>query len=441
MAAVVFPVAMPSAISIELQSNTLRALKKLARLRPPRSLPAALGVEVDEEAESPWRLPPLDRALKTHLKKLPSNLLASLFAASFQQATDNAGITITVASELARRRDLKGQLAVVKSFQAALRHTDAGHRLHECTVHDQLCDSVFPRFEAKPLVNLLAWCTNAHLSPRSDGMQHLFIPAFKKAVTKDDAARLVRRWVAYVGNENHEALWRTVRRASSPRCRRALDALNSERLAQRTKALVNPVLAEQRRVAGELASSVTAALSAKTKDLEPASRAVLNVLNLESGVVVIDGGALEQLARRWLTEGRDADLVELALSLGRLSFHRATCAQDLQLDSPKEAPDYRLIRVLILGALAADRTDLVPGLFKQWPDGNMWLIQTAQQCLDVLLEGWSGHPELKAVADASFVAWFGEPSTPCPDVLRRLFDQRESQVTGKARPRSNNPRS
>ncbi|MGC4119703.1 MAG: hypothetical protein QM765_35050 [Myxococcales bacterium] len=116
----------------------------------------------------------------------------------------------------------------MKSFQAACKDYDPGHRLWEKTTFDQLIDKVFLKLGPDALAALLTKCDDGALRAKGDGMDVLFAPAFAGARGKTEAA-LLKRLTAYVKDLDDPkavaALLAKVQKAASPASRKALQAL------------------------------------------------------------------------------------------------------------------------------------------------------------------------------------------------------------------------
>ncbi|MGC4119444.1 MAG: hypothetical protein QM765_33730 [Myxococcales bacterium] len=210
-------------------SNVGRALKTLVRLGASRdALAKALGLDQTPTIDASGKIRMLDGPLAKCVRKLPSELLADFFAASFRRADDNYQASLIAVTELVRRRDVPGELNVVGSFSKALKAYDAGHRAGANTVHQRLCSKLFPKFEAEPLAALLRWCSDDLLS--TDEMRELFLPAFAKADHKVERVLLKRLEkyldaLAELGREREaRAFLQRVSRKASPAARKAMAA-------------------------------------------------------------------------------------------------------------------------------------------------------------------------------------------------------------------------
>lgn len=206
----------------------LRTLTRLGASRNRDALAKALGLDQTPTGEAPGRVRMLDAPLAKCVRKLPAELLADFFAASFRGADDNYQASLIVVTELVRRRDVPGQLRVVRSFTKALKSYDAGHRAGTKTVHHRLCTRFFPKFEAEPLAVLLRWCSDDLLS--TDELRELFLPAFARADRKLEKVLLKRLekyldGLAELGREQEAgAFLKRVSRKASPAARKAMAA-------------------------------------------------------------------------------------------------------------------------------------------------------------------------------------------------------------------------
>lgn len=145
-------------------------------------------------------LPALDAALARHKGALSPKTLVALFGALFHAVNDedDAHAAIVVADEVTARGNDDDQVAFMSAVHAAFEYYDAGHRMWEDTVHDQLCDRVLAQFRAPALAAFLAKATDPLLF--EDGLGALFAPALRGA---DDAVRetltpVLKRYAAYL---------------------------------------------------------------------------------------------------------------------------------------------------------------------------------------------------------------------------------------------------
>lgn len=123
----------------------------------------------------------LDSILSKSKAKLSADAVMAVIRSTMGlNIYDNFSSTIKAVQIGIERKDVSIQKVVVESFKQACVHYDAGHRLHENTVQDQLIDDLFPQFEGEPLVELLTWCKTDFLHRNYDGMDALFKPAFIK---------------------------------------------------------------------------------------------------------------------------------------------------------------------------------------------------------------------------------------------------------------------
>jgi hypothetical protein len=178
-------------------------------------------------------LPQIDAALERHLGQLSPAVLARLFGALFRSAEDDYFAADRVASEIAARGDDAAQVALVDAVIRGLEHYDAGHRMHEDTVHDAMIDDVFPALRAPALAVLLAWCANDHLhEDGGDAMLGLFEPALTRAGDGERDA-LIARLEKYCtdvmkydrGPDVIDAVWQMLDRIPEGANRAACDAM------------------------------------------------------------------------------------------------------------------------------------------------------------------------------------------------------------------------
>jgi len=118
----------------------------------------------------------------THIDRLSTASLLHVIRAGFRSSYDNFDVTNKALSVLSSRGDVEAELEVVKIFQKACEHYDAGHRYWGATTLDNFSDDYLRKFSPQALSVLLAGLgTDALNSKYGDAMDALFVCAFKGA--------------------------------------------------------------------------------------------------------------------------------------------------------------------------------------------------------------------------------------------------------------------
>lgn len=238
-------------------------------------LMTVFGDEDEGDETAVLKRGPLDSALKKNKDELSSETLTAVFGAALRKIGDNFDAALIVVAELVEREDAIAQEAAVQSFIQAAENYDSGHRYDENTVHDQLIEKYFPKFEAAPLATLLAWCRNGHLdSETGDRMDALFLPAFTRVKDDSTVNALIVKLGAYVKEQlqyGHDksiaALLEKTEKATPEKFKKAFEVFREQQAAavsaakQRAKIVDDVESGEPRRI--EAAIERVDTLSAK----------------------------------------------------------------------------------------------------------------------------------------------------------------------------------
>lgn len=121
-------------------------------------------------------IPLLDTLIITygeHLSLYSINAILRIFFASIIDSYTVVGFIVT---QSIRKKNVEVQHAIGTQFIKSMEYYDAGHRLYDDTLQDQLIDTFFEQFECEPLVFILK--NTSQDTIQLDGMEHLFVVAF-----------------------------------------------------------------------------------------------------------------------------------------------------------------------------------------------------------------------------------------------------------------------
>ncbi|MDR7212073.1 hypothetical protein [Flavobacterium piscis] len=189
------------------------------------------------EEEKITKIEILDNAIQKHIKSLSGKTLITIFEMTFKSVIyDNYNASLIVSEEIITRKNVETQKNMVEQFYNACKYYDAGHRLWSSTVYDQLIDDLFPQFTSEALYNLLEKASTDMLNTNGgDGMEDLFIPAFKN--TNDDALhkklleimfKYQEEARTYYGKEYLDALLQQIIDIASPELETLISAKKEE---------------------------------------------------------------------------------------------------------------------------------------------------------------------------------------------------------------------
>jgi len=268
-------------------------------------------------------LPLFDKALKRSLRKASGSELATVVAVLMKNLSrcEYEAISIAV-GELVRRKDTANQLKVSATFKKAGKFVDAGHRMHQESIEDQLVERFFPQFQAKALAAILVGARDDGLSMDGDRLLMLFVPACKGKLQQADAEALARRLVRYVRAcmelsmqvlpKDLDTFLQKLLKTAAPEAKRALTAaleplLRSSKSTQEfvssvSRKAAKPQLTPKNLLALEAAERWKAMSSQSTKQL----RQLLDKLYLKDGYGNVWGGEVITLLAAndypWLKE-------------------------------------------------------------------------------------------------------------------------------------------
>lgn len=155
-------------------------------------------VEIQEEEEIIF-LQVLESGIQKHIQDLTDKSLVAIFEMTFKSVEyHNYNATLLVLQELISRKNVVSQKKIIKKFYKACEYYEPGHRYWGKTVYDQIIDVFFVQFTSEALYKLLKKAPTEMLhSQGGDGMDKLFIPAFKNTTDIKLQEKLLNVFLEY----------------------------------------------------------------------------------------------------------------------------------------------------------------------------------------------------------------------------------------------------